>query len=387
MRDLFLLDPDVIFLNHGSFGACPVPVFDTYQTWQRALERQPVEFLGRRSAALLHDAREALAAYLHTDADNLVFIPNTTHGVNTIARSLRLNAGDEILGAAHEYGACEFAWRYVCQQSGARYVTAPVALPLDPDAFVEQFWAHVTPRTRVIFLSHITSVSALILPVEQIIARAREAGILTVIDGAHAPGQIALDLDALGADFYTGNLHKWLCAPKGAAFLYARPEHHDTLHALTISWGYSVEYADSTPDPQYICAESTLVRRIEYQGTRDLAAFLAVPAAIEFQAAHDWDTVRERCHALCMETSARVTALTGLPAISPQDSYAQMVAMPVPRTLTATALKTRLYDDYRIEIPVTEVDGQMFVRVSFQGYNTPTDANALLEALTAIYQG
>lgn len=384
MRDLFLLDPDVIFLNHGSFGACPVDVFQVYQDWQRELERQPVEFIARRSGGLLLTARQALAAYLGTHADNLVFITNTTEGVNTIARSLQLNAGDEILGTTHEYGACEYAWRFACEPQGARYVPASIPLPLEPAAFVEHFWAQVTPRTRVIFMSHITSVSALILPIAEIIQRARAAGILTVIDGAHAPSQLALNLEALGADFYTGNLHKWLCAPKGAAFLYARAEHHAMLHALTVSWGYTLEYGH-TPAPTEYTGDGTLVRRMQYQGTRDLAAFLSVPAAIDFQANHHWDAVRERCHAMCRETSARVAGLTGLAPVSTPDSYGQMVAMPVPHTVNAAALKTRLYDDYRIEIPITEIGGQMFVRVSYQAYNTRAEADALVDALVEIY--
>ncbi|MEM5775123.1 MAG: aminotransferase class V-fold PLP-dependent enzyme, partial [Anaerolineaceae bacterium] len=223
-RDLFLLDPQIIFLNHGSFGATPHPVFAAYQRWQAELEQQPVEFLGRRFAGLMQTARETLGEYLHTRPDNLVFVHNATQGLNIIARSLELGPQDEVLASDHEYGAMDRTWHFLAKKRGFKYINNPIPLPVTtPDDFVSAFFAGVTPRTRVIFLSHITSPTALIFPIQAICKRAREAGILTVIDGAHAPGQISLDLESLGADFYAGNLHKWLCAPKGAAFLYASP--------------------------------------------------------------------------------------------------------------------------------------------------------------------
>lgn len=208
-KELFLLDPAVAFLNHGSFGATPRAVFEVYQAWQRELERQPVEFLGQRFNDLMRDARRALAAYVHTDANDLVYVPNATTGLNIVARSLRLNPGDEILSTDHEYGAIDRTWRFLCRKSGAIYKNHPVAVPLTTaENFVERFWAGVTPHTRVIFISHITSPTALIFPVQEICRRARDAGIITIIDGAHAIGQIPLDLEQLGADFYSSNLHK-----------------------------------------------------------------------------------------------------------------------------------------------------------------------------------
>jgi isopenicillin-N epimerase len=208
LKKFFLLDPNVVFLNHGSFGATPRPVFRAYQKWQRELERQPVEFLGRRAADLMAGARASLAAYLGTAAVNLVYTQNVTVSINIVARSLELGAGDEVLASDHEYGAMDRTWRFLSKERGFRYITQAVSLQSRTD-FVEAFWQGVTPRTRVIFLSHITSPTAVLFPIEEIIQRARAAGILTVIDGAHVPGQIPLQLDALGADFYGGNLHNY----------------------------------------------------------------------------------------------------------------------------------------------------------------------------------
>ena len=207
-KEDFLLDPDVVFLNHGSFGATPRPVFEEYQRWQRELERQPVEFLGRRHDGLMQASRAALAAYFHTEANNLVYTQNVTISINIVARSLALGPGDEVLASNHEYGACDRTWRFLSGEYGFRYVHQPIAVPLlTRERLIEEFWDGVTPRTRVIFLSHFTSPTAIRFPVEEICQRARAAGILTVIDGAHGPGQIELDLPGIGADFYGGNLH------------------------------------------------------------------------------------------------------------------------------------------------------------------------------------
>ena len=383
MRDLFLLDPDVHFLNHGSFGAAPRPVFAEYQRWQRELERQPVEFLGRRSDGLLDAARAAVAAHLGTERDNLVFVLNATHGVNIVARSLDLRPGDEVLTTDLEYGACDETWAYLAGKAGAKVVRMPVDLPVDdPATVVEAVWAGVTPRTRVLYLSHITSGTALTLPVEELCRRARSAGILSVIDGAHAPGHVPVDLDALGADVYTGNLHKWLSAPKGSGMLYVRPEHQSWMESTIVSWGWVAGSGHDRTDSQF-------VSRNQWQGTRDLAAFLATPAAIDFQRAHDWPAVQERCHALVTEARRRVCALTGLEPASPEPAadafpwYRQMVLAPLP-PVDAVALKARLYDEHRVEVPLTKWRDRDFVRVSVQAYNTEEDIDALLDGLETL---
>jgi isopenicillin-N epimerase len=373
MRDQFLLDPDVVFLNHGSFGACPKPVFEEYQRWQLELERQPIEFLGRRFNDLMREARRALAGYLGTQAGSLVCVTNATVGTNIVARSLKLEEGDEVLSTNHEYGAMDRTWRFACLKTGARYTNHALPHPLESrEQFVESLWSAVNERTKVIFLSHITSPTALIFPVEDICRRARDVGILTVIDGAHAPGQVPFDLEQIGADFYAGNCHKWMNSPKGAGFLYARPEVQPLLEPLVISWGWESE----TP------GDSPFIDHHEWQGTRDIAAFLSVPAAIEFMRAHDWDRVRAECHELARKFRQRVTELTGLLPLGPDspDWYAQMVAVPLP-DCDVDALKNRLYDEYRIEIPISRWHGTPLTRASFQAYNTRQDVDRIVSAL------
>lgn len=381
MRSEFLLDPDITFLNHGSYGACPRDVFKTYQDWQLEMERNPVAFLGRRSAALLRDARSRLAAYLGASTDELVFVANATTGVNIVAQSIDLQAGDEVLTTDLEYGACIATWERVCRERGATLRRVTIPLPLDASSFVERLFESVMPRTRVLFTSHITSATALILPVAALCARARATGITTLIDGAHAPGHLDLQLDGLGADFYTGNCHKWLCAPKSAAFLHARKEHHGVLDAPVVSWGYlAIEGVPADRDG--FTGTSTFERRLQWQGTRDYAAFLSVPAAIDWQASHDWTTQRERCHTMAIELMHRLSRHFGLAPIGQDSDFGQMAPIPVPHD-DAAALRRHLFDTHRIEVPVMQHAGRTFVRVSVQAYNTADELQRLEDVLLA----
>jgi isopenicillin-N epimerase len=359
--DEFLLDPDVVFLNHGSFGACPRPVFERYQTWQRELERQPVEFLDRRLPALLAEARAALAAFVGAQPEDLVFVPNATSAINAAARSLELGPDDEVLSTNLEYGANDELFTHL----PSRYVRAdvPLPLPLD-DELVELLFARATERTRVVFVSHLTSETAVILPVREICARARELGILTVIDGAHAPGHVPLDLDELGADVYAGNCHKWLCAPKGAGFLHVHEGLQHRIQPLITGWGFE--------------PESTFLTRHELQGTRDPSAFLSVPAALEWQAAHD---TRAQGHAFAVEAQRRLSELTGLPPLSDPDRIGRMVSVRVP---VADGTQARLYDEHRIEIPVFARKTEPLLRASFAPYNDESDLDSLVTALERV---
>ncbi len=378
LRELFLLDPSITFLNHGSFGACPRPVFDEYQRWQRELERQPVEFLGRRFTDLMLAARSALGDFVGADADDLVYVTNATVGLNIVARSLELRPGDEVLSTDHEYGALDRMWRFLCRKRGATYIRQPVPVPIaSPADVVEAVWSGVTDRTRVLFISHITSPTAITFPIKPLIDRARERGTrcVTIVDGAHAPGQIDLDLRELGADFYSGNLHKWLMSPKGSAFLYARQEMQQLVEPLVVSWGWEAE----KPGP------SKFVDEQEWTGTRDIAAFLSVPAAIQFQHDYDWAQVRSNCHELVRYARQQMSAWTGLLPLTPDDEewFAQMSALPLP-PCDLDVLKRRLYDTYRIEIPLVRWNERSFARISIQGYNAQAEVEELLAALRVL---
>ena len=379
----FLIREDVVFLNHGSFGACPRPVFQAYQNWQLELESQPVEFLGRKLTENMRGPRVALAAELGTSSDNIVGLTNATLGLNIVAQSLDLKPGDQILTTDHEYSALEKTWAYVCRKTGAEVVTVSIPLPLTTaEQFTDTLIAGMTERTKVLFLSHITSPTALLFPIEAAIVEARKRGIWSVIDGAHTPGHIKLDLDAIGADFYAGNCHKWMMAPKGSAFLYARPELQGLLNPLVISHGWTAESKEAGAKGAF--GNSPFIDEIEMQGTRDPAAWLAVSAALDYRRENDWWDVAAHCQALAQDTARRLADITGLPALSSPDfSAPQMVAMPIPEC-DVEWLKVALLEQYSIEIPVFKWQDHHIARVSVQGYNSKGQMDLLIEALTQL---
>jgi isopenicillin-N epimerase len=350
LKELFLLDPDVVFLNHGSFGATPRPVFDDYQRWQRELERRPVEFLAleRRLSALLDVPRTRLAAHLRVPAEDLALATNATSAMNAVARSLPLGTGDEVLTTPDEYPAMRLLWDYVSRRTGA--------------TIVEREWDDLEAgaRTKAVFVSHVEWSTGRVNDVASVCARARAAGALSIVDGAHAPGQLDLDLVALGADVYAGNCHKWLCAPKGSGFLYARPEVQELIDPLVISWDWGA--AGGNPFHQ----------RHRWQGTRDPSALLAIPAALDFQAEHDWPRVREQCHELLASADLGLEPLTG--------EFVQMRGYRVP-THDPRELQRRLLDEHRVEVPVIETRLGPVLRVSVQAYNDAADLDALGVAL------
>jgi isopenicillin-N epimerase len=379
MKEHYLINPAIIFLNHGSFGATPRPVLDAYHNWQARLERQPVQFLGREIWGELKQARQILGDYLNADADDLVYIPNATFGVNIIARSLQLEPGDEILTTDHEYGACENVWKFVGQKNGSVLVKQPILLPLaSPAEVVERFWHGVTSKTRVIFISHITSPTAVRMPVEIICKKAREAGILTIIDGAHAPGQIPLDLTAMEPDFYLGNCHKWMQSFKGAGFIYTRRELQTLLDPLVVSWGWGENFA--------FTAGSKYLDYFEWSGTHDPSAYLSVPAAIQFQAEHHWPAMQERCRQVLADGLKRIDKLTGLESAYADLAapFVQMAVVRLPRVRDISAFQRDLLQKYRIEVPCIDWNGQHFIRISVQAYNTEEDVDALVAAVEGL---
>ena len=357
-------------------------MFEAYQRWQLKLEKQPVAFLDpdRGLSGWMRDARVALAGELGTAADNVVGVMNATYGLNIVAQSLDLKEGDEILMTDHEYAALEKTWAYIARKTGAKIVNATIPLPLtSEEGFTNALRAGITDRTRVVFLSHITSATALVFPIENIVAEARARGIYTVIDGAHAPGHIPLNLDALGADFYAGNCHKWMMAPKGSAFLHVRPELQSMINPLVISHGWTIDNQNPAP-----FGNMPFIDSLEMQGTRDPSAWLTVPDAIAFRAAHHWNAVVSECQRLVQDTATRVAAWSGLPAFgAPEFCAPQMVAMPVP-DCDPLLLQRALMAHYNIEIPCFKWQGKAIVRVSAQGYNTQAQMDKLVKALKAL---
>jgi isopenicillin-N epimerase len=369
IRSDFLLDPTIAHLNHGSYGAVPRPVRERQRQLQDELERDPDEFLGRRLPEALAGACRDLAAFVGVDdPDSLVLVPNATTALNAVASSVPLAAGDDIVLTNREYGAMRLLWDEIARRTGARVVVAAVPLPAENDTQVaDALWSAVTPRTRVLFFSHVTSETALVLPADELCRRARDAGILTVVDGAHGPGQLPLTLDDLGADCYAGNGHKWLCAPKGSAFLYVREELHDALRPAIVSWGWEDGYQ----------------QRFGWSGTDDPTALLTLPAAIDYQATNGWPGVRDRCRELARKTHEVILErLGGDPIASSELQAPQMIAFPVPHA-DPVALQRELRDSHRVEIPVREVDGRTIVRLSVQGYTTEDDCRRLGDALIA----
>ncbi len=375
LTDLFMLDPDVIYLNHGSYGACPREVFDAYQNWQRQLERNPMQFIGTHLPELMREAREALGAYLGATGDDVVYFANPTTAVRTLCRALDLQPGDEVLTTDWEYPAMDGTWELMAHLAGIRYVHQPVPVPLDSvDDWVDALWAGVTPRTRILFLSHIAAFSALIFPVEEVCRRARQAGIMTFIDGAHAPGHIALNLTALDVDIYVGACHKWLCAPKGTGFLYAHPRVQAELAAPLVE---SRPGAAATTTAR----SGDFVPGYQQQGTHDPSAFLTVPVAIRFQREHNWEAQRTRCHSLASQSRARIGEMTGLAPLSPDSLayFGQMISIPAPVD-RADAI-SQAFRARNIVTVMLHSHDRLLLRVSYQAYNTQDDADRYVEAV------
>ena len=375
-KNMFLINPKVTYLNFGSFGACPKPIFEDYQQWQLVLESEPVQFIAVHAAKYLQTSREALAGYIGCDVADVVYVTNPTYAINIVAKSFPLVAGDEILSTDLEYGAMDRTWNYYCQKAGARLVRQPIQLPVvSKQDIIDQFWEGYTEKTKAIFISHITSSTALILPVEEICAMAKERGLITIVDGAHTPGHIPLDLSTLQADIYTGACHKWMMTPKGCSFLYVKRDLQQLFDPLLISWGYQ----STAPSP------SQFLDYHEMQGTRDFSAFLTVPKAIAFRQQYDWTMVAGECRKMIQENYSRLCNLLGSMPLSPvNDAFlGQMASIPI-ITPAPEALKAHLFDTYKIEIPVMRHGEQVYLRYSINAFNTQQDLDYLYNALQEI---
>ena len=377
-KDLFLINPDIHFLNFGSFGACPAPIFENYQYWQRQLEWEPVQMIAFDGVGFLANSRQKLAEYLDVvDKDDLVNITNPSFAINLIAKNISLQPGDEILTTNIEYGACDRTWNLYCKKAGAVYKRQHIPLPVTTaEVFTEAFFKGLTPNTKAIFISHITSSTGLILPVEPIVQRARELGLITIVDGAHAPAHIPLSIEQLQPDFYTGACHKWMMAPKGCSFLYVNKKSRPILaEPLVVSWGYEALH----PSGNILLDYNQMI------GTRDFSAFLTVPACIEFMHQYNWKAQSQICHQMVVDYAPKFYDCLGTKPLSPLDNQwlGQMVSIPI-RTPQPEQIQRKLFTEYQIEVPVMRQEADIYLRYSIQAFNTTDNLEALLDALQHI---
>jgi isopenicillin-N epimerase len=384
MREHWLLEPHITYLNHGSFGATPKVVLAKQNELRAQLEREPVRFMVRELEPLLDEARAMLGAFMGADPASLAFVPNATTGVNAVLRSLDLDKHDELLVTSHEYNASRNALEYVAGLAGAKLVPVEIPFPIaSSDEIIERVLAGVTDRTRLLLIDHVTSQTALIFPIERIIAELRRRGIDTLVDGAHAPGMFPLNLDTLGAAYYTANLHKWVCAPKGAAFLYVAPNRGLGIHPVVISHGYNSTRTD----------RSRFHLEFDWPGTLDPTAWLCVPEALRFMGSiveGGWPEVMRRNHELALRARDLLCTRLGIQNPAPDDMLGSMAAMPLPdgeayvtTSLYGDPLQDALLFDHGIEVPIVPWPraGNRVLRVSAQLYNAIEDYEKLADAL------
>jgi isopenicillin-N epimerase len=376
-QDQFLLNPAITFLNFGSFGATPKPIFENYQHWQRVLEAEPVQFIAFDGFNYLAESRAALAKYIGcADQDDLVYVTNPSFAINLIAKNFPLKAGDEILTTDIEYGACDRTWNFYCEKAGATYRRQKINLPITTkEKFIADFFAGVTPNTKAIFISQITSSTGLIFPVKEVCEIAKSKGLITIVDGAHVPGHIPFNLSEMQADFYTGACHKWMMAPKGCSFLYAHKSVQPLCDPLIVSWGYKALKP----------SHSAFLDYHQMIGTRDFSAFLTVPTCIKFMAENDWITVRTACHEMVLANAQRFYDLLESKPISPltNEWIGQMISIPI-KTNAPEVLQRRLFTDYKIEIPIMRQENDVYMRYSINAFNTIENLDTLYRALSEL---
>ena len=376
-QDQFLLNPAITFLNFGSFGATPKPIFENYQHWQRVLEAEPVQFIAFDGFNYLAESRAALAKYIGcADQDDLVYVTNPSFAINLIAKNFPLKAGDEILTTDIEYGACDRTWNFYCEKAGATYRRQKINLPITTkEKFIADFFAGVTPNTKAIFISQITSSTGLIFPVKEVCEIAKSKGLITIVDGAHVPGHIPFNLSEMQADFYTGACHKWMMAPKGCSFLYAHKSVQHLCDPLIVSWGYKALKP----------SHSAFLDYHQMIGTRDFSAFLTVPTCIKFMAENDWITVRTACHEMVLANAQRFYDLLESKPISPltNEWIGQMISIPI-KTNAPEVLQRRLFTDYKIEIPIMRQENDVYMRYSINAFNTIENLDTLYRALSEL---
>tara|TARA_B100001564_G_scaffold107395_2_gene88990 strand:- start:8079 stop:9245 length:1167 start_codon:yes stop_codon:yes gene_type:complete len=360
IKSLFYLDNNVTYLNHGSFGACPKELLNTQFKLQKELEKEPVKHLAFDITKNLEKSRTALSHYVNCDKDDLVYFPNPSTALNTVLRSLKLEKGDEVLSTNHEYGAMDKAWNYLSKKTGFKYINQKISVPLTTkEFFTKEFIKGITKKTRVIFLSHITSPTGLIFPLKEICEIAKEKKIITIIDGAHVPGHIKLDLKELNVDFYCGACHKWMCSPKGVAFLYAKKNRQDIIEPLVISWGYDSENASSSQFLDYL----------QWQGTNDISAYLTIPETINFLKKKNWIEKAKKCRELNLWAVNKIQQELNLKPLANTCFIGQMSSYLFDFKGDLLSNQVDFYKKYKIQIPFFSWNDNTLFRISVQAYN------------------
>ena len=372
----WLLNPDITFLNHGSFGACPLPVLAAQQRLRERIERQPLQFFGRDLEGLLDEARQQVAAFVGAEAEDLAFVPNATTGINTVLRSLRFDPGDELLTTSQEYNACRNALNYVAERAELQIKVAQIPFPIAAaEQIIEAVLEAVSSRTRLALLDHVVSQTGLVFPIAQLVQALSQRGIETLIDGAHAPGMLPLNLRQLGATYYTGNFHKWVASPKGAAFLYVQPDRQSAIRPLIISHGANAVRRD----------RSRFHLEMDWVGTDDPTAYLCVPVAIQFLGSllpGGWPELMQRNHHLTIAARRILCQALAIEPPCPDSLLGSMAVVPLPAG-PALPLQDALLERYGIEVPVIPFPHppDRLLRISAQLYNTSSQYEWLAQAL------
>ncbi|MHC5596003.1 MAG: aminotransferase class V-fold PLP-dependent enzyme [Nostoc sp.] len=383
ISNLWSLDSSVTFLNHGSFGACPKQVLEFQQRLRSQLEQEPIRFFGREWEPLLDDARSKLAVFVGADVQDLVFVPNATTGVNSVLRSLRFSPEDEILTTNHEYNACRNALDFIASRTGARVVVAKIPFPIDsPQQVIAAVIERVSPKTRLALLDHVTSQTGLIFPIQELVQELQQRGVDTLVDGAHTPGMISLNLQEIGATYYTGNCHKWLCAPKGAGFLYVRRDKQLEIRPLTISHGTNSPRTDKT----------RFQLEFDWTGTDDPTAYMCVPEAIAFMGLllpGGWKELRQQNHQLVLQGRQLLCEALEVQPPCPEEMIGSMAVVPLPTTWENRdfmSIHDELFDKFGIQVPVIpwEEKPRLLVRISAQIYNSLEQYEYLAKVLKGL---
>jgi isopenicillin-N epimerase len=370
-KDWFNLNPKLVYLTHGTFGASLKSALDNKIEWQKKLESDPFDFLINEAPKELANSRNHLAKYINCNGDDLVYFPNPSTALNAVIKSLNLKKNDEVLTTNHEYGALDRTWKYYSNFKGYNYKKVKIEVPYnDKSIFIKKFESAINTNTKVIYLSHITSSTGLIFPVKEICEIAKNNNILSIVDGAHVPGHINLDINDIDSDVYVGACHKWMCSPKGVAFLYVKKQYQDMLEPLVVSWGYEAEYP----------SDSQFLDYMQWQGTNDISAYLTIPDTIKFLKKHDWKKKAQHCRALNLWAKNEICTALDTYATGADQFLGQMTTIAFK---LEEPLKEQIdfYTKYKIQLPFIKWNDKTFFRISLQVYNSKEDINYLIKSL------